>query len=226
MAPSRSRCRKRVHRGDAPDLLCVAGAGLPVSAMSAGRGLLRRDRQRLAVVLRVAKPRRGMTAREDWRLPETNGRPVFWHGRAGRRALTTPPVDGVVVSFACLFSLYCDVYRGVKSGGIGARDAICKAMSALHARRRRPSIHFDDRPVCVSCCHRSRTGRTGWQGTNAPMRGFFRLAADEAGSRVAANGKIELEMSRWQDEASAECLQAGLFARPAFKKDVLPFGVR
>ena len=105
MAPSRSRCRKQVHRGDAPDLLCVVGAGLPVSVMSAGRGVLRRDSQRLAVVLRVAKPRRGTTARDDWRLPETNGRPVFWHGRAGRHALTAPPVDGVAVLFVCLFSL-------------------------------------------------------------------------------------------------------------------------
>ncbi len=162
MAPSRSRCRKQVHRGDAPDLPCVAGAGLPVSVMSAGRGLLRRDSQRLAVVLRVAKPRRGMTAREEWRLPETNGGPAFWHARAGRRALTTPPVDGVAVSFACLFSWYCDVYREARSGvGAGVRDAICRAIAALHARRRRPSVHFDDRPVCVSCCHRSRTGRTG-----------------------------------------------------------------
>ena len=80
MAPSRSRCRKQVHRGDAPDLLCVAGAGLPVSVMSGGRGLLRRDSQRLAVVLRVAKPRRGMMAREDWRLPETMAGPCFGMG--------------------------------------------------------------------------------------------------------------------------------------------------
>jgi hypothetical protein len=38
MAPSRSRCRKQVHRGDAPDLLSVAGAALLGSATSTNDG--------------------------------------------------------------------------------------------------------------------------------------------------------------------------------------------
>src|ERR1700733_4372465 len=58
------------------------------------------------------------------------------------------------------------------------------------------------------------------------MRRFLRFAADEAGCRVAADGKIELKMGRWQDKAGTERFQTGFFARPAFKEDLLPFCIR
>ncbi|ALL64971.1 hypothetical protein K788_0002476 [Paraburkholderia caribensis MBA4] len=59
---------------DAPDLVSVAGTGLPGSATTAERRSRRRDGQRLVVGLREAKLRHGMTESDNGCL---RGRPAF-----------------------------------------------------------------------------------------------------------------------------------------------------